>query len=121
MRAPQALTASARTTSSKKYAAFSARRCDPVALTVAGAERGPTAQIAAGNISFDRLIASPEMMPALAKVARVLGPRGLMPNVKSGTVTDQVGAAVKSSKFAREFRADKGGIVHGAVGKVRFP
>jgi large subunit ribosomal protein L1 len=58
------------------------------------------------------------MMPALAKVARVLGPRGLMPNVKSGTVTDDVATAVRTSKFAREFRADKGGIVHGAVGKV---
>ncbi|MET0779865.1 MAG: 50S ribosomal protein L1 [Candidatus Saccharimonadales bacterium] len=74
-----------------------------------------------GNINFDILIASPANMPKLGKFARVLGPRGLMPNPKSGTVTTDVVKAVAEAKAGRvEYRVDTTGIVHVAVGKVSF-
>lgn len=78
-------------------------------------------KIAKGEINFDTLIASPDMMPKLSKAAKVLGPKGLMPNPKSGTVTTNVGQAVEQSKAGRvEFRIDKQAIVHMAIGKVSF-
>ena len=78
-------------------------------------------QILAGQINFDRCIATPDMMPVMAKVAKVLGPRGLMPNPKLGTVTMDVKKAVESAKGgAVEFRAEKAGIVHAGVGKASF-
>lgn len=74
-----------------------------------------------GEISFDRCIATPDLMPLVGRLGKVLGPRGLMPNPKVGTVTTDVAAAVKASKGgAVEFRVEKAGIVHGGVGKVSF-
>jgi large subunit ribosomal protein L1 len=78
-------------------------------------------QLDKGTINFDVLIATPAMMAKLGKYARVLGPKGLMPNPKSGTVTKDVEKAVKEAKAGRiEFRVDSTGIVHVAVGKVSF-
>jgi large subunit ribosomal protein L1 len=74
-----------------------------------------------GEIAFDILIATPAQMPKLGKYARTLGPRGLMPNPKSGTVTTDVAKAVKDAKAGRvEYRVDSTGIVHMPVGKVSF-
>jgi large subunit ribosomal protein L1 len=79
------------------------------------------AQIEKGKLDFDMLVATPAGMATLGKVAKVLGPRGLMPNPKSGTVTPDVAKAVKEAKAGKvEFRIDKQGIVHQAVGKVSF-
>ena len=78
-------------------------------------------QVQKGEINFDRCIATPDMMPLVGRLGKVLGPRGLMPNPKVGTVTMDVAAAVKSSKGgAVEFRVEKAGIVHAGVGKVSF-
>lgn len=75
-----------------------------------------------GELNFDTLIATPETMGKLAAHAKLLGPKGLMPNPKSGTVTTDVARAVKEAKAGRvEFRVDKQGIIHAAVGKVSFP
>ncbi len=80
-----------------------------------------TKQLEKGEISFDTLIATPTNMPKLGKYARLLGPRGLMPNPKSGTVTTDVQKAVAEAKAGRvEYRVDSTGIVHLAVGKVSF-
>ncbi len=80
-----------------------------------------TKQLDKGEISFDTLIATPANMPKLGKYARLLGPRGLMPNPKSGTVTTDVQKAVSEAKAGRvEYRVDSTGIVHLAVGKVSF-
>ncbi|PSJ51403.1 50S ribosomal protein L1 [Kumtagia ephedrae] len=74
-----------------------------------------------GTIDFDRCIATPDMMPLVGRLGKVLGPRGMMPNPKVGTVTVDVAAAVKASKGgAVEFRVEKAGIVHAGVGKVSF-
>ncbi len=74
-----------------------------------------------GKIDFDRCIASPDMMPLVGRLGKVLGPRGMMPNPKVGTVTPDVAQAVKDSKGGSvEFRVEKAGIVHGGVGKVSF-
>src|SRR6202789_411186 len=74
-----------------------------------------------GQIDFDRCIATPDMMPLVGRLGKVLGPRGLMPNPKVGTVTMDVTAAVKASKGgAVEFRVEKAGIIQGSVGKASF-
>ena len=77
--------------------------------------------VAAGNINFDRVIATPDMMPKMSKIARVLGPKGLMPNPKLGTVTNNVAEAVKTAKAGQiEYRAEKKGIIHAGIGKMSF-
>ncbi|MFZ1962619.1 MAG: 50S ribosomal protein L1 [Roseiarcus sp.] len=87
---------------------------------VVGAEDLVTT-VQAGTIEFDRCIATPDMMPLVGRLGKVLGPRGLMPNPKVGTVTMDVAAAVKASKGgAVEFRVEKAGIVQGSVGKASF-
>ncbi len=79
------------------------------------------AKIEKGEINFDKLITTPDMMPKLSKLAKVLGPKGLMPNPKSGTVTADVAKAVTEAKAGKiEFRIDKQAIVHQIVGKVSF-
>ena len=77
--------------------------------------------IQAGNINFDVLIATPDMMGMVGKVGRVLGPKGLMPNPKTGTVTMDVAQAVKNAKGGQvNFRVDKHGNIHAGIGKVSF-
>src|SRR6266571_1726675 len=74
-----------------------------------------------GEINFDRCIANPDMMPLVGRLGKVLGPRGLMPNPKIGTVTMDVTSAVKGAKGGSvEFRVEKAGIVHAGVGKASF-
>ena len=87
---------------------------------VVGAEELVT-MVQGGKIDFDRCIATPDMMPLVGRLGKVLGPRGLMPNPKVGTVTMDVTAAVKASKGgAVEFRVEKAGIIQGSVGKASF-
>jgi large subunit ribosomal protein L1 len=87
---------------------------------IVGAEDLVTA-VTGGTIDFDRCIATPDMMGLVGRLGKVLGPRGLMPNPRVGTVTMDVAAAVKASKGgAVEFRVEKAGIVQGLVGKASF-
>jgi large subunit ribosomal protein L1 len=79
------------------------------------------AEVLAGNINFDRVIATPDMMPLVGRLGKVLGPRNLMPNPKVGTVTPDVAGAIKAAKGgAVEFRVEKAGIIHAGVGKASF-
>jgi large subunit ribosomal protein L1 len=79
------------------------------------------ATIQSGKIEFDRVIATPDMMPLVGRLGKILGPRNLMPNPKVGTVTPDVAGAVKAAKGgAVEFRVEKAGILHAGVGKVSF-
>ena len=78
-------------------------------------------KIQAGEMDFDRVIATPDMMPLVGRVARVLGPKGMMPNPKVGTVTMDVTKAVSDAKGgAVEFRVEKAGVIHAGVGKASF-
>jgi large subunit ribosomal protein L1 len=78
-------------------------------------------KIQAGEMDFDRLIATPDLMGTVGKLGRILGPRGLMPNPKVGTVTFEIGRAVKEAKAGKvEYRVDKAGVIHCRVGLVNF-
>ena len=78
-------------------------------------------QVKAGNFAFDVVIASPDAMRVVGQLGQILGPRGLMPNPKTGTVTADVAGAVRNAKAGQvRYRTDKNGIVHGAIGKVGF-
>jgi large subunit ribosomal protein L1 len=106
-------------------------------LAIAGGEKQKEAQdagadsvggeemvekIQGGWIDFDAVVATPDMMRAVGKLGKVLGPRGLMPNPKTGTVTFEIGKAVKEIKAGKvEFRVDKAGIIHAPIGKSSFP
>ncbi len=92
---------------------------------VAGADIAGSVEIIdnikAGKIDFDICIATPDMMGVVGQVARVLGPKGLMPNPKLGTVTQDVATAVKNAKSGQvEYRVEKGGIIHAGIGKISF-
>ena len=77
--------------------------------------------IQGGESNFDRVIASPDMMGVVGRLGKVLGPRGLMPNPKLGTVTPDIGAAVKAAKAGEvQYRAEKAGVVHAGIGKASF-
>jgi len=95
------------------------------AATAAGAEKVGMDDLAdevkAGNMDFDVVIAAPDAMRVVGKLGQILGPRGLMPNPKVGTVTPDVGQAVKNAKSGQaRFRTDKGGIIHASIGNVTF-
>ncbi len=76
-------------------------------------------QVKAGDYDFDVVLATPDSMRVLGPLGRILGPRGLMPNPKSGTVTNDMASAVKNAKSGQvQFRADRGGVIHGCVGQV---
>jgi large subunit ribosomal protein L1 len=78
-------------------------------------------QVQGGNINFDRCIATPDMMPIVGRLGKILGPRNLMPNPKIGTVTMDVKEAVQAAKGGQvQFKAEKAGVVHAGVGKVSF-
>jgi len=78
-------------------------------------------QVKAGNLDFDVVIATPDAMRIVGQLGKVLGPRGLMPNPKTGTVTPDVTTAVQNAKAGQvQFRTDKAGIIHGSVGQVGF-
>ncbi|ERJ18057.1 50S ribosomal protein L1 [Salinisphaera shabanensis E1L3A] len=78
-------------------------------------------QVQAGEINFDMVVATPDAMPVVGRLGQILGPKGLMPNPKTGTVTTDVETAVKNAKAGQvQYRTDKAGIIHCAIGKVDF-
>ena len=95
------------------------------AATAAGADivgmEDLAEQVKRGELNFDVVIASPDAMRVVGQLGQILGPRGLMPNPKTGTVTPDVATAVKNAKSGQvRYRADKNGIIHGAIGRVGF-
>jgi large subunit ribosomal protein L1 len=97
-----------------------AKDAEAAGADIVGAEE-LAEKIQGGTIEFDRCIATPDMMALVGRLGKILGPRGLMPNPKLGTVTPNVADAVKAAKGGQvEFRAEKAGIVHAGVGKASF-
>ena len=79
-------------------------------------------EVLGGRLDFERCFATPDLLPALAKAARTLGPKGLMPNPKRGTVTREIGEAVRRAKGGEvAFRANKSAVVHASIGRLSFP
>jgi large subunit ribosomal protein L1 len=102
-----------------------ARNAKAAEATAAGADvvgaEDLAEKVQAGEIEFDRCIATPDMMALVGKLGKILGPRGLMPNPKLGTVTMNVKDAVSAAKAGQvEFRAEKAGIIHAGIGKASF-
>ena len=97
-----------------------AKEAEAAGAEIVGAEE-LLAEIQKGKSDFDRVIATPDMMPLVGRLGKILGPRGLMPNPKVGTVTPNVGEAVKAAKGgAVEFRVEKAGVLQGGIGKASF-
>ena len=97
-----------------------AREAEEAGADVVGAE-DLVQKVQGGEINFDRCIATPDMMALVGRLGKILGPRGLMPNPRLGTVTQNIGEAVQAAKGGQvEFRAEKAGVIHAGVGKASF-